>query len=60
MKSIDDKPTVKTFKYRYFCHACTGRAFFADEPVKFKGVRVCKNCGAELTYESDKWIACEN
>jgi rRNA maturation endonuclease Nob1 len=43
-------------KYRYYCHACTGRAFYADEPEKFKGTRVCHNCGAEVTYEADKWI----
>lgn len=51
---------VKPPAYRYFCHACTGRAFFADEPVKFKGQRVCKNCGASLSYEADKWMVNEN
>ncbi len=53
-----DKPEIKALPaYRYYCHACTGRAFYAEMPEVFKKPRVCRNCGASLNYEADKWIA---
>jgi hypothetical protein len=46
--------------YRFYCHACTGRAFYANTPEVFKKPRICHNCGATLYYEADKWIANES
>lgn len=36
---VEEKP-----KYRYYCEACTGIAFYSSIPVAGEG-RVCKSCG---------------
>jgi hypothetical protein len=50
MKTNDKKPEIQTkpepFKYRYFCPACTGVAFYSvdiDTPQS-----TCAHCGAKL------------
>lgn len=40
-----EKP--KKMKYRYFCPACTGVAFYSNKKEK-RGAVICANCGKEI------------
>jgi hypothetical protein len=46
---------IKTGKYRYFCDACTGIAFWADSPSKGL-VRACPHCGKQLISKIENFI----
>jgi transcription elongation factor Elf1 len=51
-----DKPlNEKNAKYRYFCPACTGRAFYSNKKEKFSSV-VCQNCGTQIRYDAGNYI----
>lgn len=45
----------KPLKFRYFCEACTGRAMYSEEPMKFISI-VCRKCGATLQYKPENWL----
>jgi hypothetical protein len=37
-------------KYRYFCDACTGTAFFASEFDIMPRTAVCRSCGKKIEH----------
>lgn len=49
------KSAMPTLNYRYHCPACTGIAFYSEEPNKFGNI-VCVNCGTEVGYLEDNYI----
>lgn len=57
-KKTELPKAAKHYKYRYFCPACTGRAFYSDTKEKFT-TRVCANCGHEVIYDPNNWIVNE-
>lgn len=42
-------------RFRYFCDACTGRAFYGATAFVF-ATRPCACCGAVLTYKPENWL----
>ena len=56
-KTHEEKFTPKPtqLKYRYYCEACTGRAFYAAEKNEFNQVQ-CQNCGTIVGYNPNNWF----
>lgn len=52
---LEKQSTKAAFEYRYFCVACTGRAFYSVEPTEFNQI-TCQNCGAICTYDANNWF----
>lgn len=51
-KPVEEKPAEV---YRYYCEACTGRAFTSTEKTKFV-TRSCKSCGNTVSYKEENYI----
>lgn len=45
----------KVLSFRYFCDACTNRAFYSATAEVFKE-RVCQKCGAKVAYKSENYF----
>lgn len=50
---ITAKPIV--MRYRFYCPACTGRAFYAPVKHAFNNV-TCQHCGALVSYDPNGWF----
>lgn len=51
-KTVSAMPTLN---YRYYCPACTGIAFYSEEPNKFEPLN-CINCGHEISYDANNYV----
>lgn len=54
-QTTENKNEEKKTWYRYFCEACTGRAFYAKSKHSF-GSKTCQNCSANVEYDEGNWF----
>lgn len=46
----------ETPKWRFYCNACTGRAFLTNSKEPFEGTRPCSNCGTPCSFDPTNFI----